>query len=193
MKSHALSNLQAVGGELYAHVFENARTGLPQSLYWSVTIAFEPVVIAGSPWETSMTCEWLAWPIRRWTQLDGRSLDEVLELDLVETSFYLAEHQLGSASRLQFRRSDGAKFDVAFEMEFDLVLPDGGNLRGVTVKGTTSVPFDGVYVLPKNLSRSPDTEVLATDALAEFLNPADFHPASWDRFRYVFSPTASAR
>lgn len=193
MKNHALSNLQAVGGELYAHVFENARTGLPRALYWSVTIAFEPVVVAGSPWETSMTCEWLAWPIRRWTQLDGRSLDEVLELDLVETSFYLAEHQLGSSSRLQFRRSDGAKFDVAFEMEFDLVLPDGGNLRGLTVKGTTPVAFDGVYLLPENLSRSPDTEVLATDALAEFVNPADFHPARWDRFRYVFSPKASTR
>lgn len=105
--------LVAAGGEVYCHLFENPRTGLPRNVYWSITIDFHPMEYDGKRFKRrSMTCEWLTWPLRDWRQLEGRSLDLKHGDGGSESSFYLWEHHTGISTRLRIGARDGARFDV---------------------------------------------------------------------------------
>jgi hypothetical protein len=42
------------GGQIYCHIFENERTGLPRKLFWSITITFEPIHYGENELERSM-------------------------------------------------------------------------------------------------------------------------------------------
>jgi hypothetical protein len=46
-------SLRPVGGKIYAHVFENTRTGVPRNLFWGLYVAFEAVRIDGDDWDCS--------------------------------------------------------------------------------------------------------------------------------------------
>jgi hypothetical protein len=190
LQTFRTQDLKPSGGTLYGHVFENTSTGAPRSLYWSVNIGFSPVVLDGATWEVSMSCEWIVWPARRWLDLDGASLSSVRIPDLVEASFYIAEHHTGTVTALSLRRRTGASFDVTAGLTVDIDLPDGTALPDAKILADTTITFDGIYVLPNNLVPKPNTPELATAALAPFLSPADFTEPRWDRFRYVFEPIA---
>ena len=64
--------LTPTGGNMDCHVFENALTGMPRDLYWSVTIEFAPLKYAGETWNPTCTVEWL-----RLNQRDFRSITSV--------------------------------------------------------------------------------------------------------------------
>ena len=119
--------LVAAGGEIYCHLFENPRTGLPRNVYWSVTIDFHPMEYDGTRFKRcSMTCEWLTWPLRDWRQLEGRSLDLKHGDGGSELSFYLWEHHPGISTRLRIGARDGARFAV----EMDMVVDFTGDFSG---------------------------------------------------------------
>lgn len=181
-------NLKPVGGSAYTHVFENRQTGLARGLYWSVTIDCEPIVIDNESWDTSLTCEWLTWPIRTWRELDGMTLDRALQPALVEASLYLAAHQVGQCTKLAFKHRSQATFDSTIDMIVDVDLPNGGTAPSMLLSVSAPVVFDGVYVVPDNLSPPAESPALAIAALEEFLDSSDFLPPRWDRFKYVFSP-----
>lgn len=185
-------DLKSSGGTLYGHVFENAKTGAPRNLYWSISIDFLPVLLDGARWDASMSCEWLVWPVQRWQDLDGAGLSSVRLPDSVEASFYIAEHHLGLISAISLRRRTGALFDVTASLTVDIELPDGTIVSGAEIHAAATATFEGIYVLPGNLSPQPNTPALAKAALAPFLSLADFAEPKWDRFRYVFEPLAGA-
>lgn len=58
-------------GELYGHLFENVSTDVPRGLFWNFSLPCAPIAWEGEEWECSVLCEWLQWPVRDWTSLDG--------------------------------------------------------------------------------------------------------------------------
>ena len=185
-------DLKPSGGTLYGHVFENAKTGAPRDLYWSIGIDFLPVVLDGASWDASMSCDWLVWPVRRWQDLDGADLASARLPGFVEGSFYIADHHTGVISAISLRRRTGALFDVTASLTVDIELPDGTLVADAEIHGAATAIFEGIYVLPDNLSPKPNTPALAKAALAPFLSLEDFAEPKWDRFRYVFEPVAGA-
>ena|SRR5688572_7239900 len=74
------------------------------------------------------------------------------------------------------------------ERRANVTLPDGTLLPNATLRARSSVRFDGIYLLPANLTEKPDTAAKAIAALLECMSPADFEAPRCDRFRYVFQP-----
>jgi hypothetical protein len=54
----------AKGGSYYAHIFENARSGLPRALYWSFTVDFGRINYLRENWDSSLTVEWITLGVR---------------------------------------------------------------------------------------------------------------------------------
>jgi hypothetical protein len=163
--------LVASGGNIYCHLFENPRTGLPRNVFWSITIDFCPIEYDGTDWRCSMTCEWLRWPLRDWRLLGGRSLDLKYGDGGSESSFYMCEHDIGKSTRLQIGARSGGTFDVAMEMAVDFAGYKGPDKNSsMLVRGRTTVPFTGVIVVPENLSPKPDTPAKVSSAVATYLD-----------------------
>src|SRR6266478_5239232 len=99
-----VQELRPAGGELYAHVFENPSVGVSRNLFWNLRVEFAPVELDGEERDCSLACEWLVWPIRRWTDLSGLGIADVLHPEQVETSFYLAEHSPARLHELRVTR-----------------------------------------------------------------------------------------
>jgi len=184
-----LGKLKPTGGSLYGHVFENKATGLPRDLYWSLTIDFAELEMNGETWTPSLTAEWIVWPARRWVDLDGLGLADVRKPKLTEASFYgFGEHQQGDLRALNLTRGRGPAFKAQVELVLDLVDDHGRRHRGVRIEATSRIVFDGIYVLPDNLSPRPDSAKKAQAVVAKFLEPDTLEPPVWDRFRYVLAP-----
>ena len=151
--------LVAAGGEVYCHLFENPRTGLPRNVYWSITIDFYPMEYDGKRFKRrSMTCEWLTWPLRDRHQLEGRSLDLKHGDGGSESSFYLWEHHTGISTRLRIGARDGARFDVEMDMVVDFTGDSAADRNpALEVRGRALLPFTGVIVSPDNLQPKPAT------------------------------------
>ena len=124
--------------------------------------------------------------------MDGVGLLVVRFPDIVEASFYIAEHHLGKATSLSLHRRTGALFDVTASLTVDLVLPNGTVLPDAEIQAAATVTFNGIYVLPDNLFPKPNTPELAKAALAPFILPSDFAEPRWERFKYVFEPLEGA-
>ena len=138
-------------------------------------------------------CEWLTWNIKRWTELDGLGLSDLLLPELAESSLYLAEHQPTTLEALRIRRRAGSKFDVSLTVVGDIQLPHGQDRFATRISQTALVDFDDVYVVTDNLFPKPDTADEAARVVDQFLRSDDFEPPMRDRFRYVLSPQPSAR
>ena len=175
-------------GTIYGHLFENASAGVKRGLYWSVTCPCAPIHSGGEEWETSLSCEWLTWPLHDWTQLDGAGLVSIIDTGSIECSFYLSEHYPATLMALTLRRILATnRFVVSMSGEVEIT---GFEELDETV--TFSVEFEAelgeLVVVPDNLFPKPSTEQEATTALAPFINTANLQAPQWDRFRYVFSP-----
>src|SRR5437868_1197374 len=104
------------GGENYAHIFENKTTGVGRNLFWSITVDFQPIQYGGDEFSCSMTCEWIAWPLRDWRELDGRELDVDYGENGVESSFYMGRHDLATHATVSLRRRRDNIFSVKMDM-----------------------------------------------------------------------------
>ena len=65
---------RAEEARIHGHLFENPRMGIPRGIYWALFVQFEPVSLDSEEWPSSLGCEWIEWPIRRWEELDGREV-----------------------------------------------------------------------------------------------------------------------
>lgn len=157
------SELKAKGGEISCTLFENPNVGLERSLFWSLTLVFEPV---GEEDETSMTCEWIPWNFRHWKELDGATLSaEYDEDEMIEGSFYVCGHDAMEKVSLSVHHVQ----DNLFKLEMEMVVDYSGSEFSdpephLTVKGTAVVPFKGLYL----------GDGISLDAAAEFIDPSAF-------------------
>ena len=139
------SGLRAKGGKIHCIVFENSSIGLERSLFWSLTLVFEPI---GKESETSMTCEWIPWKFRHWKELDGATLTAKYgEDDIIEGSFYVCGHNPMETVTLAIRHVR----ENLFELKMDMVVDYNGSEfsdpePNMVIKGCAVVPFVGLYL-----------------------------------------------
>ena len=108
------SAFQAVGGQIYGHLFENRSVGIPRAVYWACTIEFAPLYIDGEDWPSSLLCEWIRWPIRDWRQLSGHMFTAAKDQTHPEASLYLfAQHQPVTSIMLSLGHRHNERFNVS--------------------------------------------------------------------------------
>ncbi|MDO8411735.1 MAG: hypothetical protein Q7S93_16910 [Phenylobacterium sp.] len=182
-------SLQPVSGEIYAHVFENPRTGVPRNLFWNMTVELEPVTIEGEEWDCSFGAEWLTWPVRTWRELDGMDLGKVLLPDMVEPPLYLVgEHHPATLQHLRLGGCRGPSFEAAVTASAQIRTEKGQ--RTIPVSFFCRLQFAGVIVVKENLQPSPTTPALAEEAVAKFMQMDGLRQARSEDWRYVLEPDA---
>ena len=194
-----VKSLKAVGGEMYAHIFENGSIGLARSLFWSVSIDFDPIHYADSNLRCSMTCEWIPWTARDWRELDGEKLNVVYSRDgivksgppRVEASFYLTSHEPARRVSLKLNRNGGTKFAVSMDMVVNFHGYAGGDEdSNLPVAGQAEIGYRGVIVVKNNLSPKPTTEAMARAVADKFVDLATYRAPVDEEWRWVFPPKA---
>jgi len=181
--------LQPAGGEIYAHVFENPRAGIPRNLVWNISVEFEPVPLEGQDWECSFAVEWLTWPIRKWRDLAGLGIEDVLSPQTVEPSLYLmAEHHPATLNDLQFLGLQGRMFEAEILASAE-IRADNKRLT-VPVSCVCSLRFGGVVVVRDNSEPKPVTVEQAGEAVSQFIELEGLRPPRLEEWRYVLEPDA---
>ena len=181
--------LKATGGEIYAHIFENSLVGLPRNLFWSITLEFEPIRYEREDWECSMTCEWIPWRIRDWRGLHNLELKVEPDDQLIESSFYLVEHDRGKETDLLVERHEGNLFKVRMSMIVDFTGFTGKDKNPeMFVTGETTVPFKGVFVTPENLFPKPMTVAEVKDIAKDYIELSAYQEPYKEKHRFILEP-----
>ena len=183
--------LKGNGGEIYAYVHENRLLGLERSLFWSVTVRFEPIVYEGERWECSMTCEWIPWPVRDWRGLDNVRLKVESDDQLIESSFYLVAHDLGTDTEVLLQRHEANLFRVRMSMTVDFTGLTGNDRNAVmVVAGEAIVPFQGVFVTPENLYPKPTTVADVKEIAKDYIDLTAYQEPQQENHNFIFKPLA---
>ena len=189
-----MKSFNPVGGSFNGHLFENPRTGVPLGIYWSFEVDFEPLVDDdGDEWPCNILIEWLSWPLQRWRQLDGCSLQTATPDVQPEVSVYaFSQHQTVSHATfdLKIRGPHGAHIQGAVVL--DLEDLEGEVTSNLEITFSADLTFNGLIVVPGNLVRKPSGATEATAALAAFIDMSDFDAPEFDEWRWVFKPRASS-
>lgn len=194
-----VKSLKAVGGEMYAHIFENESTGLARNLFWAVSIDFAPIHYADSELDCAMTCEWIPWPARDWRELDGEVLDVIFNPDgtvksgppSVEASFYMTAHDPARRVSLKLNRNGGTKFAAAMDMVVDFHGYAGGDEDpNLLIAGQTEIAYRGVIVVKNNLFPKPTTEAEVLAVAGKFIDLTTYRAPVDEEWRWVFPPKA---
>lgn len=180
---------KAFGGSIQGHLFENPRTNTERNLYWILRVDFKPVRLRWRRWDSSLGCEWLVWPLRRIDDLGEMDLARALIPDEIECTVYLAEEHHWAAIRSLKLRPYGRD-----SLMLDAVVETGFRADGVKINDTIKVRcplrFEGIAVIPENLSPSPRTPEEAEAALSQFIALDGLAPPRWEGFKYVFDRAA---
>ena len=177
--------LQATGGELYAHLFENAYTGLKRNLFWNLRIEFEALEYEEDEWKPSAMVEWLTPGVHDWRELAGREFD--LKRDpQAEASFYVWEHYSADAFSLAVEERRGTEFRVRLGMELDFEGLRGGTER-LTVAAETWIRFDGILIGRDSFFPKPKLADLPT-LIAPYINTAGFDPPELTEHGFKLAP-----
>jgi hypothetical protein len=181
--------LKASGGGIHAHLFENSLTGISRNLFWSVRLGFEPIKYEGDEWECSMTCEWIPWRIRDWRNLHNLELRVGGDDQLIESSFYMAEHDEGRETSLRLQHQEGHLFKVRMSMVVDFTGYTGRDRNPeMSVAGEALVPFKGVYVVPENLFPKPMTVSEVKEVAQDFIDLSAHREPYREKHKFIFEP-----
>ena len=184
-----IANHAARMGSISAHVFENGSVGIQRGLFWSVTLPCSPVAWEGDECQTSLSCEWLRWPIRNWAGLDGATLESTLAPREAECSFYFSEHHPVAVSSLKLSRIPRTtRFHVAIAGVLDLEGYGDLDIKGYELAVQGAATLENLIVVPGNLVPKPSDPTAARNVLREFIEVSNLAAPEWDRFRYVFAP-----
>jgi hypothetical protein len=183
------------GGQIYCHVFENASAGLPRQLFWSVTIDFKPIQYGEDEFRCLLTCEWIAWPLRDWRELNGQQLEVNDGDNGIESSFYMTEHDPAVNTKLAFRHQRDNLFKVNVDMLVDFHGYYGGDENSaMPIHAEIDVPFIGLLVVPGSLFPKPGNAAELRTVAAEFVDLAVYDgPEPWKKHGFVFRPAGVKR
>jgi hypothetical protein len=187
--SFPATKLTPRGGEIYSHIFENEASGLQRGHFWSITVNFEPLDYADETWNCSMTCEWLQFDAKRWTDLDNRTVTLPATDQIAESSFYMTEHDWASSTKLTLNHAAKNRFRVQMSMfvDFHGCTEDDAD-PGMLVTADTEIEYSALLIVPDSLFPEPNTPELATRVVSEFADVATYEePIRYGR-RFVFKP-----
>lgn len=200
--------LRPTDGGITAQVFKNDRAGVPETLFWEISVDFAPVGFIEGPMPSSLAVDWIRLPVRDWRELSGlsvgdpgasvphvaRHISEPLRPDTYEASFYILGHDMADRCRIAFGERTGASFRVSIEMDVDLLGygdngPDGRpDKQRVAVTVDTVLPFSGVkideYVVPPGEAHTAE----AIAALSRHLDTDTFQPPTAQLKSFHFAP-----
>lgn len=179
--------VQPRAGEIYAHLYENAATGLRRNLYWNAEIEFEPFHRDGEEWDCSLAVEWLTWPIQSWRGLDGIGISKVSELDLIECSLYLfEEHHQATLRNFELTETGPAMFEA--DVSAVAQVHDGVGVRHFEVSVRCNIAFSSIVVVSSNLQSKLTSPLEAQAAVAKFISLEQLAPPRSEGWRYVLEP-----
>lgn len=182
----SLSSARDQRGELYGHVFENTSSGIPRSVFWNLLLPCTPISWEGEDWECSVSCEWLQWPLRDWTSLDGATLHSSSAPESIECSIYFAAHHRVRLGSLAIKRVvQSTRFEVALSGTFDLQGYGELDAQNIPLTLRGEVDFDGVIVVPDNFFPKPSEKSDVIRLVEPLLSLSNLTDPEWDRFRYV--------
>jgi hypothetical protein len=185
-------DIRCVGGECYAHVFENPRAGLKRGLFWNFNLECAPIIWDSEEWEASLLCDWVTLPTRSWPDLGEIRLDELPQRNLLETSFYLSAHHDVKLTRLDIAHERDDLFRVHIGGTFDLEGYDELDGANIPIDTSGSVRFKGLIVMPDNLFPKPGDAAGAAAVAREFLDLENLGEPAWDGSRFLFEPRLTA-
>ena len=188
-----ISNENGLRGVIHGHLFEDASAGLPRRLFWNLSLPCHPITWQGESWDCFVQCDWLHWPLRVWTGLDGATLSTVGDPAMIECSVYLAAHHPVQIASLCLKRmGPAARFAVDITGAFDLQGFGDLDAKDILFAVRGEIDFEGIVVVPEHLTPSPLAPREVIQALEPHLDSAQLGPPKWDRFRYVLKPAAQA-
>lgn len=190
-KKFPASLLSPVGGDIYAHIFENSAVGLPRGLFWSVTIEFGPILHGKEEFDCSMTCEWLLPGIRDWRSLNGQDWAYLAEGEsTVETSFYMTQHDEAELRKLTLKYKHENIIEVSMEMSVNFSGYFGGDEDPCMQVNAEKVelPLSNLIIVKGNLEPAPTSVEEAISIAAEYVDLSAFHEPEDEDWRYVFAP-----
>ena len=185
-------DIRCIGGECYAHVFENPRMGVKRGLFWNFILECAPIVWDDEEWETSLLCDWVTLPTRNWQGLGRVSLTDFPKRDLLESSFYLSAHHDVRLDRFEIAHEREDLFHVHFGGNFDLEGYDDLDGDAIAIDTSGSVRFKGLIVMPDNLFPKPSGAAAAVAVAQEFLDLGNLTEPVWDGSRFLFEPRPAA-
>lgn len=184
-----ISSTQDRPGRLDAHLFENAAASVERSLFWSLSLPCAPVSWEGEEWQCSVSCEWLQWPVRDWTSLDGATLRTTSSPTSVECSVYFTSHHPARLDSLTVKRlAKTARFEIELSGSFDLRGYEELDAKNIPLVLRSEVDFCGVVVVPGNLFPKPSEPKEVIRLVEPFLSLSNLGEPESDGFRYVLRP-----
>ncbi|MGN6547262.1 MAG: hypothetical protein ACTHK7_19575 [Aureliella sp.] len=182
--------LAPVGGEIYCHVFENARTGLVRDLYWSVTVDFAPIIYAHERFCCNAMVEWFRIKGRDFPFVEPFKLSLPADDPIAESSFYMTEHAQANSTTLRLACVDSARFHAELEMVVDFHGYTGDDAEpAMRVAATTELQFSGLIVVLGNLDPSPSSPEEVVALASQFADLSGYDPPLNQGFRYLFRPS----
>lgn len=177
-------------GEIYCHIFENRNTGLDRNLFWSITVDFQPFLHEDVEFSCSTTCEWIAWPLRDWKELDQRQLDVDYGENGIESSFYMSRHDIATHTKLSLRQKQNNVFRVSLDMVVEFLGYFGGDEdHAMPIHAEVDVPFIGLLVIPDNLFPKPSSPNDLRKVASQFVDLSAYEgPEPWKSHGFIFRP-----
>lgn len=173
---------------MYSHIFENATTGVARNHFWSITVDFDPIEYADESWNCSMTCEWLRFDVKRWTDV-ATSLTLPADDDFAESSFYMTAHDLASSTKLALSHLTANRFRAKLSMVIDFHGYTGDDADpAMLVTADTEIEYSGLSILPDNLFPKPSTPDLAKNAASDFIDLNMYDEPVLQGHRFILKP-----
>ena len=157
--------------------------------YWSLEVWVEGDL--GIEDEARASAEEMRFPIRRWTDVVGQTVEWTAPSDkkagrpygLPYGNFYLGEHDIISRARLRFTERDGVQFRFEWEGACNVYLDDEDR-RDVPFSAAGWARFTGVGVL----GSGADTDESVRGRFAQFFDPRYFvqGPLMHSSYRHSF-------
>jgi len=185
-----LPTLKAERGEIYGYIHEDAPVGMERGLYWNIFVELAPFKFDGEIWDCAILVDWLNLTINTVRELDGVTLDSVTDKELVEGSFYLAEHHPARVDELSISRPAGSSaLTVSLRGEFEFYW----NLKSRTVPFDIQCPVKlrGVLVTPENLDPKPLGPGDVSAIISQFISTTGLKTPIRDDVRYIMAPETS--
>lgn len=182
-------SLVPVGGEMYSHIHENPNANLQRDHFWSIRIDFAPIEYGDESWDCSAASEWIRFNVRDWRELHDTQHERLAYDPLVESSFYMTEHDPADVTLLTLSHVGANRFHVRMEMLVDFHGYLGGDENpDMPVAAETEIEYTGLVIVPENLFPKPSTVEELNEVASPFVDLSAYHEPKQDRFRFVFRP-----
>ncbi|MGI9387911.1 MAG: hypothetical protein ACR2OX_10820 [Methyloligellaceae bacterium] len=167
-------------------MFENPLTDVERNLYWCIAIDFNAIAYLGERWDISAGIEWLRFD-KSCTPLSNSVEASIACQPNAEASFNLAEHWPSDDWRICMRPvAEDQKWILEFDLLIDFAGLDDDPVPDLQIRGSTSIDFEGIVVIPDNLDPKPKSEQEAAALVAQYIKLDERYSCKDEGWRFVF-------